>query len=381
METANEVKAIQDLAKEVKGEVANVETKLNNSLETVQKSVDALTAKVEKAAIGAAATETETKNPLLAAIESKSADIANLATLKSMSITLDKKAADTMLRAAAGAFKTPAQNVGFLAPLPIPTDVRDVLAGGTTNSDTITYLRETGFQGGAEMVGEGALKPAMSLSTESVSATVKKIAVRYKVSEETTKDAPQFTSYLSSRAQDDIKRQETAQLMYGDGTGQNLQGIYPLATAFTGAGKKVKNAQKIDVLRLAVAQIRKNKGRANAILMAPGDVAEMELTKDANGNYLLPTVYTGSLPSVGKVQIIEIDAMVEGTFLVGSFDKGAQLFDREGVTIRLYDQSEDDALHNLILVVLECRLVQAVYRPELFVKGTFADAITLINQA
>ncbi len=63
---------------------------------------------------------------------------------------------------------------------------------------------------------------------------------------------------------------------------------------------------------------------------------------------------------------------------LGAFDRGAQVFEREGLTIRIFDQNEDDAVKNLVTVVLEKRMVQAVYRPASFVKGTFATAIAAV---
>ena len=355
-----------------------METKLNNSLETVQKSVDALTAKVEKAAIGAAA-GAETKAPLLSAIEAKGAELKGRRKSQTVEIELDTKAAADMLSASATALRT--ETPQLLGYQNVPTSVEDVIAKGTISGDLLKYVRESGFTGKPAFTKEGQAKAKVSIELTTKTASVTKITAYFKVSEETTKDYPQFVSYLQARVSTELAIVKGDGMLFGDGQDENLQGIMPLAAAFDTTVSKIANAQKIDVLRKAIAQVRKAKYKASAILMNPEDVADMELVKDANGNYLLPTVYTGSLPSIGRVSIVEVDAMPQGQFLVGAFDLGVQYFTREGLNIRVYDQNEDDAIKNMVTVVIEERGVQAVYRPEAFVKGTFADAITGINKA
>ncbi|TGE05564.1 phage major capsid protein [Hymenobacter fodinae] len=257
--------------------------------------------------------------------------------------------------------------------------VRDLIAAGNLSSNTLTYPRAIGQEGDPAVTAEGVKKPQMSFTFEEVIGTVKKIPVYFKLSTELVADAPAFVSYMQAQAAEAIKDVEDAELLYGDNTSTHLQGIYPIATAFDASGIKVDAPQRIDILRMAVAQVRRAKFRATAILMNPDDVAALELTKDAEGRYLLPTVLTGTLPNVGRVQIVEVDAMNEGEFLVGAFDRGAQVYEREGLTIRIFDQNEDDAIKNLVTVVLEERLMQAVYRPASFVKGTFDTAIAAAN--
>ena len=78
---------------------------------------------------------------------------------------------------------------------------------------------------------------------------------------------------------------------------------------------------------------------------------------------------------VDGVQIIETTAIGVGEFLVGDFQRGAQLFDRKTASINFYDQDEDNAQKNLITVVIEERLALAVYRPNAFVYGDFTSAL------
>ena len=360
METTNEVKAIQDLAKEVKGEVASVETKLDNSLGTVQKSVDALTAKVEKATIGQAA-GAETKAAFYIAVEAKADELLHLAERKTVVINLDEKAAVNMF-AAAGANFVGKTELGYQAAPAALTSISDIVAGGTINTPSISYVRITGYEGGPQMVAEGAKKPAFSLTTESIDASVKKIAVTAKFTEEATKDVTTFVSLVQSEMVRLHNEYLDSQSLLGSGTGNDLQGILPLAKAFDAGyfAGTVENAQKIDAIRVAIAQARIALYTPTHVVMNPNDVADLEMQKSDNGTYLLPTIFSGQLPSIGRTKVIEMNAMPAGQFLVGSFDRGVKLYTRDGLTLRVYDQNEDDALKNMILVVLESRHVQLV---------------------
>ena len=377
----NEFKAqLQEVALEVKKDVASLEARHAADLQAVQQSLDAIAAEQKNAKIGAE--RVESKSAFLAAVAAKADDLKNIAERKTVTLNLDEKAAVNMFTAAGANFVGKTE-LGYQAASAALTSISDIVAGGTINTPTISYVRITGYEGGPQMVSEGGLKPKFSLTTELIDATVKKIAVTAKFSEEATKDATTFVSLVQSEMVRLHNEYLDEQSLLGSGTGNDLQGIMPLAKPFNAGyfAASISNAQKIDVIRVAIAQARIALYTPSHVVMNPVDVADLELQKDNNGNYLLPTILSGALATIGRVKIVEMDAMPAGQFLVGSFDRGAKLYTREGLTLRVYDQNEDDAMHNMILVVLESRHVQLVNRPEAFIKGSFATAITALNKA
>lgn len=284
---------------------------------------------------------------------------------------------------------TAAGAAGVIAPLRLPgiitqpdrpQHVRDFVATGQTTSNQVVYVRESSYTDGTGTVAEGALKPNSGLTLETKIAPVVKIANYFKISEEMLTDIPQLLSYISSRATSKLLLVEDAQLMNGSGVGLNLNGIKTQATAFTGGTLKVATPNTFDVLRAAISQIRLKEYQANAIMMNPEDAAIMEMTKNTQGSYVLPAMLNVTPSSIAGVRIIENTIMAPGSFLVGDFAQGAQVFFREGISIRVYDQNEDDAIKNLCTIVIEERLALCVYRPEVFVTGTFAAAITTITK-
>lgn len=374
---------------EVKGTLAEVKTAVDGFVPTLKQITDAqaqFAKDIDKLAVEAARNGGSKaggpgEDEFLKAYTGVVEKVKSRERGASVEFVLSSKAAVTMLTGATLPGRLiPTQTGPLVGRENVFQHVRDLIAPGNLTGNTLTYPRAIGIEGAPAITAEGQKKPQMSFTFEEVIAPVKKIPVYFKLSTEIVADASAFVSYMRAQAAEAIKDVEDTELLYGDNTSTHLQGIIPLAATFDASGIKVTNVQRIDILRLAVAQVRRAKFRATAIMMHPDDVAALELTKDLNGDYLLPTVLTGMLPMmVGRVQIIEVDAMNEGEFLVGAFDRGAQVFEREGLTIRIFDQNEDDAVKNLVTVVLEERLMQAVYRPASFVKGTFAAAITAAN--
>ncbi|QNE38986.1 phage major capsid protein [Hymenobacter sp. NBH84] len=373
-----EKEVIEQLGKEVKADVQKVETKAEATAAQViklQSQLDAVEAKLKESR----EVETETKSPLLKAVEAKVGELKSRQRNQTVEIKLDTKASVDMLRA-----NTVAESQSLIATsgyiqLPNrPKHMRDFMRFSPIAAPYLKYDRELAPEGKPAIVAEGTRKPKVSFSTQTVAVGAEKIAMHYKLSSELIHDAPAFVASLQGRAKEMLLNEEDAELIYGDGTPGHLQGIFPLAAPFA-PGLTVDKPQRIDVLRAAVAQVRASLYRANAILMHPNDVAGLELTKDENGNYLLPSVFTGTIPAVGRIQIIEIDAINEGEFLAGAFDMGVDTYQVEPITLKATDSNEDDFVNNKVTVVNEERLMQAVTRPSAFVKGTFTAAIATLT--
>ena len=54
---------------------------------------------------------------------------------------------------------------------------------------------------------------------------------------------------------------------------------------------------------------------------------------------------------------------------------------REGVSVRFYDQNEDDAIYNLVTVVIEERLTVVVDRADRIIYGDFSDGRAALETA
>lgn len=271
-----------------------------------------------------------------------------------------------------GAGIQPTRVPGIVAGPDRPFTIRDLLMPGRTSSNSVEFVQESGFQNMAAAVAETTLKPQSDLSFELKQTPVRTLAHWFLASKQVLADIPLLQSYINGRAIYGLKYVEEAQLLAGDGTGQNILGLIPQATAFDETLRKAGDT-KIDLLRRAILQVRVAEYRASGIALNPVDWADIELQKDEQGRYIWVNVVEGGQPRMWKLPVVDSTAIPEGEFLVGAFDIAAQVFDREDAAVEVSTEDSDNFRKNMVTIRAEERLALAVYRPESFVHGTFED--------
>lgn len=256
--------------------------------------------------------------------------------------------------------------------------IRDLIPSTPVTGKDFTYFVEKLHTRGAGMVNEGEAKPSSDVTFEEVTDTVKKIAVWMPVTDEALDDVPQLYAYIQELLRYDLKLKEEGQILKGDGTGKNLNGIMTQATTFNPAlGKSSDTA--IDTVRRAIYQVGKQSKRsADAVVMTDLDWMNIELQKDGENRYLFANLQGLSTPILWGRPIVASDSMDEGDgsatggeFLVGSFSQGARIYDRMAYTVKV-GMINDDFIKNQRVVLVEERLGLAVRRKYAFVKGRFA---------
>jgi HK97 family phage major capsid protein len=254
--------------------------------------------------------------------------------------------------------------------------VRDFIAQATTDSDRVYYIRESAFDDGTATRGEASTKPQSDFALTQEEAPVRKIATFVRMSTEMLNDTPGLVSYLTTRLPKKLRLEEDSQILYGNGTAPNLEGITAVASAYVDTLADA-DVNRFDVLVKAIAQARADEYFANAIMLNPADWYSMMLTKDGEGGYVFPESarFGGVAPRIAGVPIIANTAVTSGDFLVGDFASGVQLYDRLQANVRFFEQDQDNAIKNMITVVAEERLALAIYRPTAFIYGNFAAAL------
>lgn len=247
--------------------------------------------------------------------------------------------------------------------------VRDLISPGQMDGSTLEYIKETGFNNSAGMVAEGAAKPSSDIKLDLVSTSAKVIAHWMKASKQVLSDIPQLRSIIDQRLLYGLAYKEEQQLLNGDGTGQNLLGIIPQATAYS-APITLASPTSIDVIRLAMLQAVLAEYPATGHVMNPIDWAWIETLKDGEGRYLIGNPQGTITPTLWGLPVVQTQAISVDKFLTGAFKLGAQLFDRWDSRVEA-GYENDDFTKNLVTILGEERLALAVYRPEAFIYGDF----------
>lgn len=257
--------------------------------------------------------------------------------------------------------------------------IRDLLTTIPVGGQSYSYFRELLHTRGAAPVAEGGTKPTSNVTFETVTDRVKKIAVWMPVTDEALDDVPQLLAYLQQLLRYDLKLEEEAQILKGDGTGENLNGLMTQATTYdTGLTKAGDTA--IDIVRRAIYQVRKqSKMSADGVVMTELDWMNIELQKDGENRYLFANLQGLVTPVLWGRPVINSDSMDEGDangggeFLIANFARAAVLFDRMSFLFKM-GLINDQFIKNERALLVEERLGLGVRRREALVKGQFPTA-------
>lgn len=264
--------------------------------------------------------------------------------------------------------------------------VRDLFPVATTDANLIDYYRVSGFTNNAAPVPERTaadgspgnvvfgLKPQSALAFTLAQAPVRTIAHLEVAHRNVLADEPQLQATINNELLYGLRLAEDAQIINGDGTGENLLGILltPGIQSYTQGQVPNAGETKVDAMRRAATRVILAYYEATGFVIHPYDWEDVELQKDTTGQYVLVTnVAIGAEQRVWRQPVVDTPAIPEGTFVTGAWGLGAQLYDREQANIRIAEQHADLFARNAVAILAEERLAFAVKRPESFVKGTF----------
>lgn len=252
--------------------------------------------------------------------------------------------------------------------------IRDLIAPGETDASAIFWVQQTGFTNRAAVVAEDTKKPESEITFDTKITPVATIAHLFKASKQILDDFKQLRSTVDVELNYGLKFAEEEEILFGTGTGVHLHGIVPQASDYNPAFS-VEMQSPIDDLRLAMLQTQLARLPATGIVLHFIDWAKIELTKDANGQYILANPLRLASPTLWGLPVVATEVPeFEGEFLVGAFRTAAQIFDREDANIVVSTENNDDFEKNMITIRCEERLALAVKRPEAFVTGPFSAA-------
>ena len=374
-----EVKGAFDGVKsEVKEAFESAKAENNIAMEAVKADISVLKDEIEKLEaknnrVKMNQNETKSFNQLLAeGIEKNADNIGKIARgeHKSTSFVMDAKSAGTMTEAVNLTGDIPRQYANQVYALPSrKVHVRSLTPIGQLSTGLFTFPKETGGEGNPAAQVQGSSKSQVDFDITMSDAAAQYIAGFTRISRQMLDDVPAMTSFLQARLLEKYLVAEDYQLLSGDGTSPNLQGILGVASAY-GGSSAVYVAQIIE----SCAQVAAANYNVTGILINPTDWAQIMLTQNTNSPYSLPgaTVVSpdGTL-SIAGIPVYQSTAITAGTFLVGDWAMGAQIMQNQGINIQFSEFDADNFTKNLITVRVEARIAFPIYYPGAFVTGTF----------
>jgi HK97 family phage major capsid protein len=251
--------------------------------------------------------------------------------------------------------------------------VRDLLTANPTTMQVIDFVKVSVPMTIGSPVPEASTKPENQLNFASVSEKVRLLATWIPATRQIIDDFPELLSFINGTMPYYINLAEELQLLYGDGTGENLHGLVPQSTPFNPA-LLVGTSNSIDIVGRAIEQITGAKELdPTFVIMHPNNWWNMRLLKDGFGRYILGDPQTNVRPSLFGLDVVYTTSMTYNSFLVGSGNPAAsEIRDRMEMQVEISTEHQDYFVRNMVAIRAEKRLTLVVKRPGSYVTGTFA---------
>lgn len=248
-----------------------------------------------------------------------------------------------------------------------PLVVADLFSAGAITGTVLQYPVFDELEGNAKMVEETGAAPQVHWKDPTWKQDkIGKVASFFGISEDMMDDLSWVIGEINDAAQYDLKLQEESQLLSGDGSENNLTGLFNRGIQ-TMDKDELSDADRLSKAALQITTT--TNFQADAYVMNPLDFWKLTIAKDANGNYLNLTdgAKLWNIPTVATA------AITEGTALVGAF-KSAKVLRKGGLVVKMTDSDTDDFLHFKQKCRVSERLGLQVKYPKAFVKVTLGKA-------
>jgi len=254
----------------------------------------------------------------------------------------------------------------------------DLIPRVQTESDTIEYVYETTFTNAAASVAEATVttgttgkKAESALAYAIATVAVETIAHWIPVTNRMLSDAPAIRGIINGRLLLGLDLTLESLCVTGNGTTPNISGITDHAINAVGMGSD----SAVDALFKGRTLVRTTgHGRPSAFVIHPTDWSQIRLSREnadtgTLGGYMMgPPSMTGATTLWG-IPVVESEAMTVGTALVGDWQQGCTLFDREQAAIRV-GTIDDQFVRNMQTILAELRAAFVVWRPTMFTQIT-----------
>ncbi len=249
-----------------------------------------------------------------------------------------------------------------------PLVVADLFSTGAITGTVLQYPVFDELEGNATMVEETGAAPQVHWKDPTWKQDkIGKVASFFGISEDMMDDLSWVIGEINDAAQYDLKLQEETQLLSGDGSENNLTGLFNRGIQTMDNKDGLSDADRLSKAALQITTT--TNFQADAYVMNPLDFWKLTIAKDANGNYLNLTdgAKLWNIPTVATA------AITEGTALVGAF-KSAKVLRKGGLVVKMTDSDTDDFLHFKQKCRVSERLGLQVKYPKAFVKVTLGKA-------
>lgn len=263
-----------------------------------------------------------------------------------------------------------------------PLVVADLFAQGTFGSATnaVKYPVYGEMEGAPTTVAEANAKPQLHMPDPTwVVDGLKEVAGWFAVSDDMLDDLDWLRGEITDYAAYQLQYLEEQQILSGDGSDSNIQGILNRGIQ-TVAQDKESDADRIFGARTLIQNATGLP--VDGIVINPADYQALRLSKDANGQYFGGGYFTGQYgnggvmndPPLWGLRTVVTPAISEGTVLMGAFKSGGKVLRKGGLRVESTNSHSDYFTSDKVAIRLKERLTLQVKYPKAFAAITLGKA-------
>ncbi|MGA9651877.1 phage major capsid protein [Pedobacter sp.] len=253
-----------------------------------------------------------------------------------------------------------------------PVRLRELISVTPMNAPVVEYPYEVGTEGGVGIQTEGSAKAQIDFDLDFRTGTPKTIAVFARTTMQSVEDIPYLASYLARRMSDKWYDFEDNQILNGNNTGNNFNGLLNQATAYTkttGTGSTY-----FEFLADAMAQLKNTHYAPGGIVLNSLDLVRLVTYKSTDGTFNHPGLIYGpdGILRFFGAQIVESSAIARLTGLVGDM-RQVDLAVRQALNFAVSYEDGNNFTTNKVTYRLEGREALLVYDAKAFRAINFAQ--------
>lgn len=247
----------------------------------------------------------------------------------------------------------------------------DIVTHGTTESDTVEYVRVTSETNAAAETAEATAagdssgtKPESAMALEVVTEAVKTVAHWIPATKRSLSDAGQLRTLIDGFLRYGLRQRVNQQIIKGTGSGANLRGIDNIS----GTQTQSWDTDQLVTMRRARTKVKVNGGAIpSAYLMHPNDWEDIELLRDGQDRFYFGGPMALGTKTVWGLPVVEDEAVNEGNGYVSDWAM-CVLWLREQASVSLSDSHSDYFVRNLVAILAEERVAFGCLRPAAIVE-------------
>jgi len=248
-----------------------------------------------------------------------------------------------------------------------PVQILDFIPSEPTDLFEIPFMEETTrTQNEAEIAEAGTYAEDAFVYTRR-NSVVRKVGAQIPVTDEQLDDVGGMRALLDNRLRFGVLARIDQQIMVGDGTPPNLQGVFTVS----GIQTQARGADPAANAIFKAMTLCRITGRAvpNLIAMHGTDWQNIRLAQNANGDYQFgPPSQVGD-DALWGLPVVQTEALTVSNAVVGAFSQYSQLREKKGLEVQV-GWISTQFIEGKVTIRADARVAFVIYRGAAFCKVT-----------